>query len=345
MEPNTPSSISSSETAQRNLDWKYTWLLAVGLGVACLGGLEVGWRRAGCVPSCNDTTGLWGSRLALVYANPDALVLIGDSRTQLGIDPQVLRTVLPDRLVVQLAVPGTSPLPVLHHLAATETFCGTVLCGVNPLIFFEASRWSERPIVDRLRQQRSESWISQWEHPFRAWCQAHATILRSDLTPSEILSARLRGRPLHQPFVRIRSDRHGEADFRHDPRLLDRRRIEQEFAETFGQPAGPEQVGELLAEISTSVRAIQGRGGRVVFLAMPATGAVRDAELLRYPASSYWDRLRALPAILCLDPVSSFPASVLECADFGHLDHPIAVQFTANLGKILAAQTSAPSLR
>lgn len=327
------------------MDWIPTWLLTIGVVVVCLSGLEAGWRRVGFRPSCNDTDGLWASQLALVHAQPDAVVLIGDSRTQLGIDPRVLSAELSGRLVVQLGVPTASPVPLLHHLAAQENFCGTVVCGVNPLIFFEASRGSERAIIKKLRRQGSESWISQWEHPLRAWCQAHAAILRSDLMPSAILPAWLKGRSPQQLPIRIRPDRYTEADYEHYPRLHERRRMEQEFAETFGQVSSPEQMDDFLAELSKSVQTIQERGGRVVFLAMPATGPVRAAESLRYPASAYWNRLSALPATLCLNPMDSFPDSALECADFCHLDQPVAAKFSAHLGKLLAAQPSVTNLQ
>ena len=203
---NTPSSTSSFESPWHGLAGRSVWLHTLCLVVGCLILLEWFWRLADLKPSCNDSLGLWASEFAIARAHPDAVLLMGDSRVQMGIDPRVVSAAFPSRTVCQLAVPSTSPLPLLKHFARETDFRGDVLCGVNPLFIFEQSRQLEPPIGRRIQQAQTESWIARWEHPLRAWLQARVVLLRSDLSISSVFKTLRQSRNGLSMYLRIRED-------------------------------------------------------------------------------------------------------------------------------------------
>ena len=68
-----------------------TWLLTLLLVVLVLGTLEAFWRFQGFQPSIQDDIVLWSLvRRRVRSTDPNCAVILGDSRTQVAIDPQIL---------------------------------------------------------------------------------------------------------------------------------------------------------------------------------------------------------------------------------------------------------------
>ncbi|MBI1731984.1 MAG: hypothetical protein HYR49_04350, partial [Gammaproteobacteria bacterium] len=85
----------------------------------------------GYAPTLDDTAALWIDQRSRVNRfGPRALVLTGGSRMQLAADLDVLRreTGLEP---VQLAIDGSSFVPVLEELASDQSVSGTVIVDVS----------------------------------------------------------------------------------------------------------------------------------------------------------------------------------------------------------------------
>ena len=117
-----PSSTSNSKPARtKGVGWadqripEGPWLktLALAGAIFLLGILsfEALGRAKGFTPSLRDSASLWNlSREQANQAGEQALVLAGSSRSQLGIDLDVLAEELPGRVPIQLGVNGSSSL-------------------------------------------------------------------------------------------------------------------------------------------------------------------------------------------------------------------------------------------
>jgi hypothetical protein len=83
--------------------------------------------------------------------------------------------------------------------------------------------------------------------------------------------------------------------------------------------------------IAAMVERIQGRGGRVVFVAMPSSGLVRDIDERRFPKELFWNRFITIvkaPAVHFEDVAA---LSRFTCPDGSHLDMRDQMEFTRAL--------------
>ena len=154
------SSISSSNAAKS--DWLKTWLLATGLALATLAAWEITLRQAGLEAGFSDNRALWlSARDNLAQPDPSAIAVLGASRVQRGVDVDELSRQL-QRPVVQLAVEGTSGLPVLENLAADPRFRGTVIVSIAPAFSFNRK-------LSKLDEGNQAEWVrtyvGQSAHP------------------------------------------------------------------------------------------------------------------------------------------------------------------------------------
>ncbi len=124
-------STSSSNDRLPQANWIAIWLGILVVIFSIIAYFEWHIRDLGWSPSVVDSPDLWVEQRKKASALGDkALILVGASRMQLDMDIQVLRekTKLEP---IQLAIDGTSYLPVLENLANDPQITGTVLVSVN----------------------------------------------------------------------------------------------------------------------------------------------------------------------------------------------------------------------
>jgi hypothetical protein len=107
-------------------------------------------------------------------------------------------------------------------------------------------------------------------------------------------------------------------------------------------PAPPRWLEEI-REVEDWVQAIQGRGGEVVFLRMPTTGALYSSDEFIFPKSRYWDAFARQTSAVCVHFKDWPQLADFECPDLSHLDRTDAPRFTDELARILADKGVLPS--
>jgi hypothetical protein len=313
------------------------WLGAGGLlAVACL--WEIFWRRRGFSPWVRDDWPAWAvARRSPLLIGKQALALVGASRLQTALDPDILSAVTGCRPVM-LAVDGCSPLAVLSDLAADPAFTGTVICSLMPVWLAEPDGADDRSAKWIRKSRRLPGW-AVW--PWRLWigCQGTLACLSPDLTPARILAAAKTGAwplPHRAPMAPDRFRRLDTQKADLEQLRLARRRREAAI-HAAARPLPPEPFEKRLARIEASVAAIQRRGGRVIFLRLPSSGAVREMEERTWPRTRYWDRLAAGTAAWPLHFEDHPQLTAFECPDDSHLGADDARRFTRELVGILRA--------
>ncbi len=122
-----PSSTSSSDRRLPRLRWSVVLGGAVAICTAFVGAMELRLAARGFNPSVIDSPRLWARERQRADAlGSRALILVGSSRVLLDTDLDTLRreTGLEP---VQLAIDGSSFVPVLQGLAEDPAIKGTVL--------------------------------------------------------------------------------------------------------------------------------------------------------------------------------------------------------------------------
>lgn len=324
--------------------WGRTWsatLLAAGIALICW---EVFWRLQGFSPTITDDWRYWAAlRREASDGGADVAALVGASRIQLGLNPEVFASAT-GLDPVMLAIDGSSPLPVLADLARDPHFNGTVICSLTPMFLAEPSDKFGRA-EEWVRLYHNQKLSSRVEARLNLLVSAHCVFRYAALAPWEVIETRWHGGWPEPPYAGMRPDRYRPADFsRVDVQRYRQGRIERR-RELVAQadPLAQRGFRDKIDRIEKMAAAIQDRGGRVVFVRFPTTGAIRRLESETWPRSRYWDvfaeRIDA-PAIHYED----YPGlSGYECPDGSHLDFRDARKFTRALTGILREKTLLPA--
>src|SRR5215217_7750298 len=105
---------------------------------------EVFLRHKGYSVSFDDGGPLWSDKRAQAYQPSDkATVFIGSSRIKFDLDIPTWEKLTGEK-AIQLAIVGSSPLPVLHNLADDKNFKGKLVVDVTEGLFFSPSPGSSR---------------------------------------------------------------------------------------------------------------------------------------------------------------------------------------------------------
>ncbi|MEO5829598.1 MAG: hypothetical protein ABIQ36_03425 [Rhodanobacter sp.] len=336
--------------------WGGIWLGALLLALLLAGGWEWHWRAFGVTPSYKNSNAEWAQqRRRIDDGEGNALVLVGSSRTLFDVQLPVWQKLSAER-PIQLALEGTSSLPVLQDLAADPKFTGRVLVGVTSSLFFTGFAYR----ADAIRESHKES-------PSRRignWLSMHLVepyVAFDD--PDFALETVLERQPWlvragTHPHTSVRKLSNSDADRNThmwsklvddaDYRALAQRIWTQNWSGPpppgINTPAKLQAVEQAQIDLAVAaVRTLRARGAKVVFLRAPVIGPYFAFEEHVAPRASTWDQLLArtqAPGINFLD----YPQlQGYEQPEWSHLSEPAARQFTAALLPLVTRAFGAPA--
>jgi hypothetical protein len=251
---------------------------------------------------------------------------------QLDVSTTVMRRTLPGRRVVQLAIDDSHPVAVLRDLAGDERFSGVVVAEVSEYGLSRRAWQSQRGHVEYARRQ------STLDRRLNSRMAAALEGRLALLNPSVDLFKTVRAGTIPPPwYIVTHEDRSREADYSLSD-LPRQRAIREAWIRDRQPPSSPDPeqwLAEALAVDSLAGR-ITSRGGRVVFVAFPSTGASWEANERVYPKARYWDRFAsaASSATVHFRDVESLAG--FDCPDTSHLDARDVQSFSAALLEELA---------
>lgn len=328
------SSISSSDSRLPRGNWGRTWALTAVILAVVIAGVELRLRFLGWLPSVPDP-GAW--ILARSRLTPTSTVLIGTSRMETGLDPQVWASVTGE-VPVNLSAFGGSPLPVLESLAKDTTFAGSVVCDCPPFVLFNLN-WADEKVEQMTAYEATLSSPAKWsEARISVLVNGHLVIRRPELSVRRRLEALWDPGP---PEVVVRRTRAMRPDRFYPMDFIGRTR-EGEPPQPGETTPSPRVFGseaeEVMRRLEATVRPISERGGRVALVKFPSCGRRKKHEDSLYPRDMYWDemvRRISAPALHTED----FPdLSNVDCPDGSHMDMRYAGGFTRALAlRILEA--------
>jgi hypothetical protein len=332
------SSTFSSSTDYPQGDWLKTWLLAFALAGTLLLGWEAFLRSRGHQPTVVDDKALWALQRDRVY--PDngetAVVLLGDCRMQLDIVPQILRERFPHARIVQLAVEQTSPIAALRDLAADERFRGIIICAFNERLLCQDMWDTLQPYVDYYHAQYTLN--EKLNRLLSTAAQRTFTVIHPELRLDDVIVSLAKTRRLPSPYyIEIHADRSRLADYSNEDLQAHRAWVlgRAQWLCTESELPGARQWLQEATELEPYVQAVQGRGGRVVFLRLPTTADHFTYDEFMFPKQMYWDRFAAQTSALCLHFKDLPQLSAFDCPDTAHLDRNDAPRFTRELAHAL----------
>jgi hypothetical protein len=312
--------------------------------IAFLATLELFARSQGAEPSLKDGPPAWSlqrERARGKRAGRAPLALIGSSRFQLGIEPDILASALA-RPVENLAISASLPFPVLEDLAKDGEFVGWVLCDMGA---FRREADDPSSAGSSLSQSyvnyfHARTSVSDIEFGARQFFQEHLAFLQPPFSPH----TRLMRLGVPTGFgQKILSNRFAPADFAHSP---DIEAVRQHWARTFRAeltPMSDDQVLAFAQKVSVWVKGIQARGGNVIFLRMVSSYGVRGAEDTLSPRAQ-WDLFASHVAGIAIHYEDVPSLRDFKAMDGSHLDVKDARAFSRALGRVLVERDVFPAV-
>lgn len=305
---------------------------------------EVYLRNTGITPSYNDDSPLWANQRARVYEAPDkAVVFIGSSRIKFDLDIPTWEQ-LTGKEAIQLAMTGSNPRPVLEDLANDEKFKGNLVVDVTEFIFFsDAPFYAKKPsdhinyFKDRTPAQRASFEINHFLESVFVFLDKDQLSINAKLNALKIKNREGVIPPLVFPLEFERTNLNEQAKmtttFVTDTSINNK--VSNIWHMLMSGPPPPPMPDSILLSICTivknNVEKIKARGGNVVFIRTPSSGAVFEGEKIGLPREIFWNRL--LKETNCKgyyfadDPV----LANMICPEESHLSPQDAIVYTQQL--------------
>ena len=329
-------------------NFKKAGLLTLILVVTSVASRELYLRNQGYFVSYDDGEPLWSDKRGKVSRPSDqATVFIGSSRIKFDLDIPTWEKGTGES-VVQLAMEGNSPRPVLTDLANDPGFKGKLIVDITEGVFFSSvpgyNNQAGKNIDFYKKFTPSEKASLKIDH-----------LLESQLTFLDknyfSLNALLRKLPLHDrpgimgtpdfpwEFNKNTFDRQSYMTDRFLTDTILQNKVKNIWL-TIGRalkatPPTGTKLDSILISVKTDCDKIKSRGGQVLFVRTPSSGPFLTGEAMGFPREKYWDKLLAItncPGIHFED----YPAIAhFQCPEFSHLKPADAIVFTKNFINIL----------
>jgi hypothetical protein len=319
------------------------WMVAVVVLLVAFGAWEWKWRAWGAEPTYRNSNASWAmQRRRIDTGDGHKTVLLGASRVLFDVQLPAWERVLGER-PIQLAVEGTTPLPMLEDLAENANFTGRVLIGVAPDVFFTGFGYREGVLKHFRKEtptQRAGHWLSlHFVEPFFAFYDDDFklfTVLKRQKWPSRS------GVP---DFTDVRKlsmqepDRNTTMWSKVETDAEYRALCQHVWAQFFNVPLPGMETPEALAKVTkeqiertaAAVAKLRARGIPVLFLRAPADGAYLAYENREFPRAATWDPLLAQAAAGGIHFEDHPELQGYDLPEWSHLSASEAVRFTEAL--------------
>ncbi len=296
-----------------------------------------------------------------------ALILIGGSRIQLGIDLDTLRkeTGLEP---IQLAVDGSSFVPILKGLADDPSIRGTVLVDYYPesvegalsgdfgaAIVFENAYDLRKVEHELFTLGQIEKFLTEALHENLRGFADNATPLMSlqwRIIPNEKAGQYLITLPDRSRLADYTLVERPRFYYKRVARNLGQEKsinletadIEQVLKQKVNllQPNNDTAYIQGARYLRQLVTAINSRGGNVIFVAMPTSGMIRDIDEKRHPRANFLALFKKEVGVSVIHSADDPYLQSFTCPDGSHLDFRDRTRFTAALAHSLASTISSP---
>jgi hypothetical protein len=324
-------------------------IFAIIIVTAFFASWEIFWRSKGYTINYDDGKILWADKRARVYDPADkATVFIGSSRIKYDLDIPTWEKITGTH-AIQLAIEGSSPLPVLEDLASDEKFKGRLVIDVTEGLFFGGRSRQEKEPLENIKYFKDVTPSDRAGFQVGKRLESQFVFLNKDYLSLNGMLSRLpipkrKGvfeMPYFPPeFSHTTFDRQAIIQ----PAMLKDSNITKQvignwlfFAELGKKEPPPpkEHFIGIMNSVKGWVDKIRSRGGQVIFVRTPSSGPFWEMESKVMSRDKLWEPLLAVtrsPGIHFKD----YPeTSGYICPEWSHLKHDDAIDYTKHLAKHL----------
>lgn len=238
------------------------------------------------MPRPDDSKRRWAGEYTRALSQ-EGVALVGSSRAALGLDPAVIAAEL-DTPAHNLTINGANPLPILEALV-TSGFGGVVLVEAIERRLFSADSKAHSVAGEYVRALADPSFLVDVEDSLdQAFASAFGT-RGSAMSLMSFVRSATRGELPSRPSRYVRDDRFEVTDINLvDGAALERRWSTQTLRSVPMHQAAATRRVEHLRRLEVHLAR---HGGQLVWVRMPTSGSVLEAEQQLYPRPQTFDRL------------------------------------------------------
>ncbi len=352
-------STSSSNDRLPKSGWLVVWL-SVGITfISIILLLEYHIRSLGFKPSVVDSMQLWSKqRKRASLFGEKAAILVGSSRIQLDIDMNTISNISGLK-PVQLAIDGTSYIPVLENLAKDLSITGTVIVSVNAYNMgrgkpnHKSNKWLS--YYDKYKEKKIEPYIMI--NDVIASYLGNLLVTRLEgAKPAKVISSLVFANTSYGNYLVTHKDRSRDADY-------SKVKMPDFYANRVYRHCGKDELAKValtfksffeiykkkISKIKSSdtklfftnlnnllvlVNKIEKRGGKVIFIRFPTDKLLWEFDNKKYPKKIFWNEIKKAhsKSIHFMDYAE---LSKFSLKDGSHLDFRDKKSFTKALMKLL----------
>ncbi len=360
------STSSSNANVINQQDWFLVFIGSTFIVLVIILFFENNLRTLHWTPTLIDNAELWAQERAKASQLSDkALILVGASRFQLGLDLHALEE-MSSKKPIQLAIDGSNVFAVLKNLANDPSVMGNIILDLN-----------EASLETLLVKDKSWDWVEAYEHKkqqplYRFIDQKIDKLLLSYMVtrlegakPHKVIYD-LALKPKHQAkgnYLITNDNRSRDADYsklalpsfylnriiRNFGSTLPEEQVRKfEFVIDAYEAAIPtlpqgnlQNFEESLSVLISLLEKIESRGVHVTILRMPSSKLIWKMDQQRYPQDLFWKKvLLRHSASFHFDDYSALNS--FDLPDGSHLDKKDKKKFTENLFLIIKPTLISP---
>lgn len=334
------------------MNLKRSFVIAVVMAIVLLLLWEFYWRSQGYFPTIDDNKDLWAVQRAKVEKlSDDDIVLIGSSRIHFDLQLDEFEKAIGKR-PIQLAIPGSSPLPILHDIVENTEFKGTILVGVTPGLFFsttfpKAPPWNRS--ASKVKHYHERTYAGRLNHSLSVPLQKNLVLMSGheeegdenidikSLLKRIKLSPR-KSSPSYPPFLEF-----GDSDLDRNVRMMEQCEKDTTYANVIKaawkflleRDLPPPDKDGTTAYFNKDIQKFKARGGEVILIRFPSSGMFDSGEKRFLPRERFFDSLAQVTNLRSYHYEDYPQLKDIECCpEWSHLSAPAADLFTAELSKL-----------
>lgn len=316
--------------------------------VVVLAGTEIYLRSSGITPAYNDDPALWANTRAKVYEPADkTVVFIGSSRIKYDLDILTWQK-LTGKRAVQLAMTGSSPIPVLEDLANDPAFKGNMIIDVTEILFFSGTPMFNAKPEENLHHYYDRTPAQRANFQINRLLESQLVILDKDnySVNATLKSLKIPNRPMvfEMPLFPVGFERTGfDEQASMSPQFVTDTNAHQKVINVWkylsGGPKPPPMPDTVLVQLCTHVKTavdkIKARGGKVFFVRTPSSGDMGFGESMAFPKERFWTTLLKVTGCDGFHFTDNPITAKMVCPENSHLTPADAVIYTQQLVKRL----------
>ena len=340
---------------------KQSLIIAVVLAILSIMTWEFYWRSQGYYPDYDNDDALWANqRVRVNTATSDDVILIGSSRIHFDVQLDVWEKNTGIR-PIQLAHPGSSPIPVFNDLANKTDYNGTIVVGVTPGLFFSGTTTEVRPYRssnNKVEYFYNQTYAQRLNHKLSIPFQKYFAFISDQDGISGIkLEALLNkisignrieeGFPPFPKFSDVSLDRNLRMTSKTVTDTSFANMIKKVWSYKSADTTAPKNLDKkgVISLFKKDAKTFIDKGGNLILLRCPSTGYYKRKEANFYKKEVFWDSLLIETGAKGYHFNDYEELNKLDCPEWSHLSGEDADFFTDEITKIMLKDQVIPTTK